>query len=46
MESRREDVNILSITDSIEIGLELEGSSVLPILWMRIVQVFFHIEGI
>ena len=46
MESRREDVNILSITDSREIGLKLEGSSVLPFLWMRIVQAFFHVEGI
>ena len=46
MESRREDVSILSITDSREIGLKLEGSSVLPFLWMRIVQAFFHSEGI
>ena len=36
----------LSITDSREIGLKLVGSSVLPFLWITIVQVFFHIEGI
>ena len=46
MELRREDVSILSITDSKEIGLKLEGSSVLPFLWIRIVQALFHIEGI
>ena len=46
MLSRRQDVNILSNTDSREIGLKLEGSSELPVLWIRIVQALFHIEKI
>ena len=45
MLSRRQDVHILSITDSREIGLKLEGSLELPFLWIRIVQAFFDTEG-
>ena len=46
MESRKEGVKIENIKDSREIGLKLEKPSVLPILWMRIVQAFFHIYRI
>ena len=45
MLSRRQDVNILSITNSREIGVKFKGSPELPFLWIRIVQAIFHIEG-
>ena len=46
IESRRQDVKILRPTDCNVIGLKLAGSFVSPFLWIKMVQAFFHSEGI
>ena len=46
IESRRQDVKILRPTDCSVNGLKLAGSFVSPFLWIKVVQAFFHSEGI
>ena len=42
IESPKHEVNIFNGTVSKVVGLKFEGSSLLPFLWTRIVQAFFH----
>ena len=44
-ELRRQEVKIFKGTDSKVIGLKLEGSSVVSLLWINIVDAFFHSDG-
>ena len=46
MGSRRHEVNIFNGTNSIVIGLKLAVSSVLPLLWTKIVHAFLQLCGI
>ena len=46
MESRKQEVNIFKGTVSKVMGLKFAGSSLLPFLWTKIVQAFFHSCGI
>ena len=42
---RRQDVNTFKGTDSRVIGRKLEGSLVLPFLWISMVHALFHSVG-
>ena len=42
---RRQDVNTFKGMDSSVIGRKLEGSLVLPFLWIKMVHAFFHSVG-